>query len=96
MLARIAVGIAVVCLSVPVAHADTPDDRYMAALAGQGVTGDRDQLIADGHAACDNYGGAGVVGQMIGLEGRGMSNIQASDVILDGVRAYCPEKAPPG
>gem|GEM_PF-5873713 len=34
--------------------------------------------------------------QTLGLEGRGLSNIQASNLIVDGVKAYCPEKLPAG
>ena len=86
----VAVGLA------PVAHADSQDDKYLAALAGQGITGEPAQLIADGHAACDNYGGPGLVGQMFGLEGRGLSNVQASNLMVTGIRAYCPEKTPLG
>jgi hypothetical protein len=82
--------------SAAVAHADAQDDRYLAALTANGITGPPDQLISDGHAACDNYGGPGLVAQTIGLEGRGMFNIQASNLIIDGVRAYCPEKLPAG
>ena len=83
-------------MCVPVAHADARDDKYLAALASQGITGDPAQLIADGQAACDNYGTAGLVGQMMGLEGRGLSNVQASNLLVTGVRAYCPEKSPLG
>jgi hypothetical protein len=96
MFARIALVGVVLLVGAPVAHADSQDDRYLAALAGQGITGDPAQLIADGHAACDNYGSPCVVAQMLGLEARGLSNIQASDVFMDGVRAYCPEKGPFG
>lgn len=96
MLMRIAVGIGVVLIGAPVAHADGLDAKYLAALSAQGVTGDSEQLIADGHAACDNYGTPGLTGQMLGLEGRGMSNVQASNLLVDGVRAYCPEKSPFG
>ena len=93
--AAIAAGFAAVCVGLAAtAHADNQDDRYLAALSAQGITGDPAQLIADGHAACDNYGSPGVVAQMLGLEVQGMSNIQASDVFMDGVRAYCPEKSP--
>jgi hypothetical protein len=85
---------ATIALGTP-AWADTVDEHYLSVLSALGIPGDRDQLIADGHAACDAYGTPGVVGEVFGLEGQGMSNIQASDVILAGVRSYCPEKAPP-
>jgi hypothetical protein len=96
MFARIALVGVVLLVGAPVAHADSQDDRYLAALAGQGITGPPDQLIADGHAACDNYGAPGLVGQMLGLEGRGLTNVQASNLLVTGVRAYCPEKSPLG
>ena len=82
-------------VGAPVAHADSQDDRYLAALAGQGITGQPDQLIADGHAACDNYGTPGLAGQMTALEGRGLTNLQASNLLVTGMRAYCAEKESP-
>jgi hypothetical protein len=96
VVSRLAALLAIGLVPTAVAHADTQDDKYLAALAAQGITGDPGQLIADGHAACDNYGNPGLVAQMSGLEARGMSNIQASNVLIDGVRAYCPEKSPWG
>lgn len=94
---RLLVGAAVVMvIGSGVARADTLDDRYLAALASQGVTGDSAQLISDGHAACDNYGSVGLVAQMYALEGRGLSNVQASNLLVTGVKAYCPEKSPLG
>jgi hypothetical protein len=54
-----------------VGHADTQDDRYLAALSSQGITGPPDQLIADGHAACDNIGTPGLAAQHAGLIARG-------------------------
>lgn len=67
-----------------------------AALSAQGITGDPAQLIADGHAARDNYRSPALVAQMTGLMAQGYSNIQASNLLIDGVRAYCPEKSPLG
>ena len=64
----------------PVAHADSQDDQYLAALAGRGITGPTDQLIADGRVACDNYGTPGLVGQTFGLEGRGLAYVQPSNL----------------
>ena len=75
-----------------VAHADTQDDQYLAALSAQGITGDPGQLIADGHAACDNYGTPALVAQMTGLMAQGYSNVQASTLFLAGIKAYCPGK----
>jgi Protein of unknown function (DUF732) len=96
MFARIAVIGVVLLAGAPVAGADSQGDRYLAALAGQGITGPPDQLITDGHAACDNYGTPGLVAQMLALEGRGLTNVQASNLLVTGVRAYCPEKSPLG
>gem|GEM_PF-5328660 len=36
------------------ADADAKDAQYLAALTANGITGPPDQVIADGHAACDN------------------------------------------
>lgn len=63
-----------------VVHADSHDDRYLAALAGRGITNPTDQLIADGCVACDNYGTPGLVGQTFGLEGRGLTYVQPSNL----------------
>ena len=38
------------------AAADAQDDQFLHALAAQGIQGDPGQLIADAHAACDNWG----------------------------------------
>ena len=85
------------CLvGAPVAHADSQDDRYLAALAGQGITGQPDQLIADGHAACDNYGTPGLAGQMTALEGRGLTNLQASNLWRLGCARTAQRKSPLG
>jgi uncharacterized protein DUF732 len=77
-------------VGAPVAHADSQDDRYLAALAGQDITGPPDQFIADGHSACDNYGTPALVGQMLGLEGRGLTNMQAPKLLVTGVRGLLP------
>jgi hypothetical protein len=39
------------------------------------------------------FGGPALVAQMTGLMAQGLTNIQAQNVILDGIKAYCPEKA---
>ena len=91
-------GVLAVALA-PVANATPADEQFPAALAAQNIPGDRGQLIADGHAACDAYGTPGMVGLMYQIMGLGMSNGQAASVIAAGMRAYCPEKAgglPPG
>jgi hypothetical protein len=33
---------------------------------------------------------------MLALEGRGLTNVQASNLLVTGVRVYCPEKSPLG
>ena len=35
------------------------------------------------------------IGLMLQIEGQGFDKIQASNVMLAGLRAYCPEKTPP-
>jgi hypothetical protein len=77
----------------PVANATPADDQFLSVLSAQGIPGDHGQLIADGHAACDAYGTAGMVGLQMQIMGLGMSNGQAASVIMAGIRAYCPEKA---
>jgi hypothetical protein len=98
---RLSIGIlgALAVALAPVANATPADDQFLSALSAQVIPGDRGQLIADGHAACDAYGTPGMVGLMYQIMGLGMSNGQAASVIADGMRAYCPEKAgglPPG
>jgi Protein of unknown function (DUF732) len=75
----------------PVAQADTLDDQFMGAVAASGITGDRDMLIGDGHDACSNYGTPGLVGLVFRIMSQGYSNVQASDIVMAGVRAYCPQ-----
>jgi hypothetical protein len=98
---RLSIGIlgALAVALAPVANATPADDQFLSALSAQGITGDRGQLIADGHAACDAYGTPGMVGLAYQIMGLGMSNGQAASVIAAGMRAYCPEKTgglPPG
>jgi hypothetical protein len=81
-------------LGVGPAHGDAQDDRYLAALSAQGVTGDPAALIADGRNACASYGSAALTGYWLGLQAQGFSNPQIQNILLDGLRAYCPEKAP--
>jgi hypothetical protein len=78
--------------SFPKAHADTADDQFMNAVSALGISGDRAALIADGHAACDNYGQPGLLGQSFNLLGRGMDRTQAAGLLIAGWKAYCPEK----
>jgi Protein of unknown function (DUF732) len=80
----------------PVARADALDDQFINTLTSQGIWGDREQLIADGHATCDNYGTPGMNGLLFQIMGLGLDNVQAGRVMIVGLRAYCPEKAASG
>lgn len=79
--------------SAGTAHADTQDDRFLALVPAQSIPGAPDQLVAAGHAACDNYGSTDLAVPMTSLMAQGLSNVQASNVHLDGINSYCPEKA---
>jgi hypothetical protein len=72
-----------------IAYADTQDDQFLKSLSAQGIPGDPGQLIADGHAACANYGTPAFAAQMAGLMGRGLSRAQASRLRTARTRAYC-------
>jgi hypothetical protein len=85
-------GVAIATI-VPVAHADAPDDQFTNSLGTQGITGDRGQLIGDGHAMCDAYASARTIGLMLQIEGQGFDKTQASNVMLAGLRAYCLERS---
>lgn len=87
---RIIIGVlaAALWLAAP-ASADSADDQYISSLAAQGVSADRDTLIADGHAACDAYGTPGVSGVMFSIMGQGLSNTQAAAVIQTAWHTYC-------
>lgn len=87
---RITIGalLATLWLAAP-ASADSTDDQYISSLAAQGVSADRDTLIADGHAACDSYGSPGVTGVMLSIMGQGLSNTQAAAVIQTAWHTYC-------
>jgi hypothetical protein len=76
-------------VSVGVATADTIDDQFINQLSARGITGDRGQLIADGHAACDNYGSPGLVGFSYQIMGQGFTNGQAGDIISVAWHTYC-------
>jgi hypothetical protein len=92
--ARLWAVLATGLLTMPgIAHADAQDDQFLAALSAQGIPGDQGQMIAAGQATCANYGGPALAAQMTGLMTQGLSDVQAQDVIYDGLTAYCPEKA---
>jgi Protein of unknown function (DUF732) len=79
----------------PIANATPQDDQFLANLTSRNIGGQPDKLIGYGLDACNNYGTAGVVDQIAGLEGIGYTHIQAEDIFVLGVHAYCPEKLPP-
>ena len=106
MKTAIAGAIIAVLLPVAAAHADSADDQYLKLLSSHGVTGPADQLIADGHQACDAYGqggfGIGVSPRQLALinlsntlQAQGYSQHDASQIVLDATRTYCPQFAPP-
>lgn len=78
-----------------IARADEVDDQFIDTLAALGITGDRDQLIADGHSTCDTYGSPAASATLLQIMGRGLTNGQAGNVMLAGLQTYCPEKVPP-
>jgi Protein of unknown function (DUF732) len=82
---------ATVVVPAAVAHSDSHDDLFLALISAQGIPGPPDQLIAAGHAACDHYGSPNLVAEITGLMGQGLSSVQAQNVALDGLKAYCPE-----
>jgi hypothetical protein len=45
---------AAVMLAAGIAHADGPDDQFLAMLSKDGLVGPRDQLIAVAHERCDD------------------------------------------
>jgi hypothetical protein len=78
------------------AHADGPDQQYLAALAASGIdTGQADQLIAAGHASCDALGvwnpfsGVTTAGQFMQA---GVTHDQLRAANMAAARAYCPDK----
>jgi hypothetical protein len=79
-------------IGIPAAQDDEPDDQFINSVGTQGITGDRGQFIGDGHAMCDAYCSARTIGLMLHIEGQGFDKIQASNVMLAGLRAYRPER----
>jgi poly-gamma-glutamate capsule biosynthesis protein CapA/YwtB (metallophosphatase superfamily) len=99
-----ATAAALVVALAPVAHADNADN-YIAALASQGVTGDRAALIGAADdlcnaAAAQNAGGiwpgispniAAAMRVQAGLNAQGLSNDQVGIVIRTARNVYCPQ-----
>jgi hypothetical protein len=84
-------AVAVSC--APLAHATPQDDKFLQEVAAAGIQGPPDQLIADGHAVCDNYANsAGQLAQMADLIAQGISGKQFSALIVAAYKAYCPDK----
>lgn len=94
IIAAVAAAAILGATTAPSAQADTQDDRYSSMLSAQGITV-TPELLRAGHDACDSYGSAAIIGTVLGLEGQGLSSVQASNVILAGLRTFCPQKAPP-
>jgi hypothetical protein len=46
--------LAITLVPANAARADTADDNFVKNLADQGITGDPNQLIAEGHTVCDD------------------------------------------
>jgi hypothetical protein len=92
-LAAAALGMA----AAPAAHANSADDNYLNTLASRGITGQPDQLIAAGHAVCDNTSNAG--GGNIGgaasmfsvMTSLGFGPQQAYFLQSAAYNAYCPQ-----
>jgi Protein of unknown function (DUF732) len=84
-----------------VAHADAADDRFVANLADQGITGDPNQLVAEAHTVCDD-----VAGSHLATSAPGLTNVPALGPVLGDLHlglfqakffinasesAYCPQ-----
>ena len=83
-------------LTIPaIAHADSQDDQFVAAVAGRGFHIPRDQLVGYGHSMCDVMGTPmGLRPELNLMATQGLSPQQVFTVTMDGVRAYCPDKNP--
>jgi hypothetical protein len=104
---KTAAAVALIAIAAaPAAHADGTDDQFIHAVNSHGVTGDRGQLIADGHQTCDALGqggfGIGISPRQVALlqlnntlTGQGLNPHDAQQVMLDATRVYCPQFAPP-
>lgn len=94
---------AAVLLSAGVGHADDTDNQFLAGL--QGINLPPGDAIDYAHQICDAdnnlpRSGTGVSRPLTralrkiqnDLEGRGLSDAQAKQLMLDAVTTYCPEK----
>jgi hypothetical protein len=89
------IAVAALFALAPIANATPQDDQYLSALTSRNIGGQPDKLIGYGLDACNNYGTSGVVDQIASLEAIGYTHIQAEDIFVLGVHAYCPDKLPP-
>jgi hypothetical protein len=88
----LAAGIAV-CSTAP-AHADSQDDQFLAAVSALGINGDPGPLTNAGRSICDSVGTPAAIPVFFGLQAQeGLTPPQVSNVLMAGVRSYCPEKA---
>jgi hypothetical protein len=60
-----------------VARADPTDDNFVAGLADQGITGDPNQLVAEGHTVCDD-----VAGSRLATSAPGFMNVPALGPVM--------------
>jgi hypothetical protein len=82
------------------AYGDTDDDNFMKDVTSQGITGDRDTLIEDGHKWCDAPRGPFVTAWAASsvkqdIISQGYTYHDALAIIFAGERAYCPDQIPP-
>lgn len=102
MSARICkVLLAIALMPAGVAGADTSDDSFLKALADQGIIGDPNQLITEGHTVCDDVSGSHLatnaprwtnfpaLGPVMG--DLHLSLFQARFFINAAESAYCPQ-----
>jgi hypothetical protein len=92
---------AAICLGLAEpAYADPADDKFINDVTSQGVEGDRDTLIENGHKWCDAPKGPFVVpytanGVKQDIMSQGYSYRDALVIIFAAERAFCPEQIPP-
>ena len=90
----------VALMPTTVAYADAADDDFINILAGQGITGERDQLTAAGHNVCTSASGVGTtlpasLTRILPL-GYVMSSLRlpsprAAFVVNTAMSVYCPQ-----
>lgn len=99
-----AVAAAVISLA-PVAHADPDylkspnDDKFIAALAGDGISMNRADGIMDAHAVCllmapSNGGTMGEAITQMGHRHTSWGTVQATHFVDRSIQNYCPQYRP--